>query len=76
MAKKRKALGPKRKAASDYATALRAGKRRAARSKPGTIQTRLASPDDPITRVAMSWPYDRGPKKPPFRGVQQYRRKK
>ena len=59
MAKKRKAFGSKRKTATDYATALRAGKRRAARSKPGTIQTRLASPEDPIPRVAMGWPYDR-----------------
>ena len=36
---------------------LRAGKRRAAKSKPGTDQTKMATPEDPIPLVAIGAPY-------------------
>ena len=60
--KKKKAAQAKKKK-EQYKKALRAGKRRAARSKPGTPQTKLASPDDPIPRVAMGYGYDRTQRK-------------
>ena len=39
----------------------RAGERRAMASKPGTLQTMQASPDDPLYRVAMGGQFDTAP---------------